>query len=58
MIWGNKHIKFENKYLCFLSSKNSGTLFIKYITNEHGEINENVILRKLENKPIAYQKLI
>ena len=47
---GNEHIKFKNKYLCFLSWINSGILLINDIINEHGEIDENVILRKLENK--------
>ena len=50
IIWGKKYIKFKNKTLLFNNWIDSDILTIKDLLNTDGEICENKILPKLENK--------
>ena len=50
IIWGNQFIKLNKKCLVFPSWINSNLIFINDIINEQGEIKENFILTKLDDK--------
>ena len=50
LLWGNDFIKHNNRVLTFHNWIKSDILFINDILNEHGKIDENVILEKLHNK--------
>ena len=50
IIWGNKNITINNKCLVYKNWIKSNILFVNDILNENGEIKEQHILTKLEDK--------
>ena len=50
ILWGNRFIIFEKKYLLFKEWINSGIFFVNDIINKNGKITQEFILQKLKNK--------
>jgi hypothetical protein len=50
ILWGNRFIIFENKYLFFKEWINSGIFFVNDIIDKNGKITQEFILHKLKNK--------
>ena len=50
VIWGNKNLTINNKCLVYTTWIKSNIIFINDILNEHGEIDQQLILTKLANK--------
>jgi hypothetical protein len=50
ILWGNRFITSENKYLFFKEWINSGIFFVNDIIDENGKITQEFILHKLKNK--------
>ena len=50
ILWGNRFITFEKKYLFFKEWINSGIFFVNDIIDNNGKITQEFILHKLKNK--------
>ena len=50
ILWGNRFITFEKKYLFFKEWINSGIFFVNDIIDNNGKITQEFILNKLKNK--------
>jgi hypothetical protein len=50
ILWWNRCIIFENKYLFFKEWINSGIFFVNDIIDKNGKITQEFILHKLKNK--------
>jgi hypothetical protein len=50
ILWGNRFITFEKKYIFFKEWINSGIFFINDIIDNNGKITQEFILHKLKNK--------
>jgi hypothetical protein len=50
ILWGNRFITFENKYLFFKEWIISGIIFVNDIIDKNGKITQEFILQKFKNK--------
>ena len=50
ILWGNRFITFEKKYVFFKEWINSGIFFVNAIIDNNGKITQEFFLHKLKNK--------